>query len=387
MNIGYGLRPGTVKATQRRFQTAFWARYTRVKVSVRGGRRLSLLGWPLLVITILLALGAPAACAYLWRRLPRLGALSLVILCQVMAILAVGVAVNDHYQFFASWGDLSGSGADAPIVAQNNGTGPLPRPLSERLRRDFREEHGELEATLAGARSGIRAKVWVWLPPQYRQEPQERFPVVELFTGYPGTPTAWFHVLRGPERLRAAMRSGAAQPYILVAPTITVRPGHDTECADVAGGPRVATWLAEDVRRIVVSNFRALPGRDAWATMGYSTGGYCAAKLPLQYPRLFRAGVSLAGYFAPSNPALTRLPRENLPRLMAQRHPAVDLLLAASRQDPGTAAAVGTMVRAARSPTLVYTYVVPRGGHNTGVWSAMLPRSFQWLTTKLTHAS
>lgn len=348
---------------------------------------MSLLGWPLLVITISLALGAPAACAWLWRRLPRLGALSLVLVCQVMAILAVGVAVNDHYQFFASWSDLSGSGSDAPIVAQNNGTGPLPRALSKRLRRDFRKRNGEFEATVVGARSGIRAKVWVWLPPQYRREPQERFPVVELFPGYPGTPTAWFHVLRAPERLQEVMRDGTAQPYILVAPTITVRPGHDTECVDVPGGPRVATWLAEDVRRAVVSNFRALPGRDAWATMGYSTGGYCAAKLPLQYPRLFAAGVSLAGYFTPSTPALARLPRENLPRLMTQRRPGVGLLLAASRQDPGTTAAVATMVRTARTPTLIYTYVVPRGGHNTGVWSAMLPRSFQWLTTKLTHAN
>jgi dienelactone hydrolase len=347
---------------------------------------LSLLGWPLLIVSISLALGAPAACAYLWRHVRGLGALPLILACQVTAILAVGVAVNDHYQFFASWSDLSGSEADAPIVRQNNGNQSLPRALSKRLRTDFHRVDGVLEATLVGARSGIRSKVWVWLPPQYREEPGARFPVVELFPGYPGTPTAWFHSVQGPQRLQEAMRTGAAQPYILVAPTITVRPGHDTECANVPGGPRVATWLAEDVRRIVVANFRALPGRDAWGTMGYSTGGYCAAKLPVQYPRLFRAGVSLAGYFSPSTPALARLPRENLPVLIGRRRPAVDLLLAASRQDPGTTAAVDTMVRAARSPTLVYTYVVPRGGHNTGVWSGMLPRCFQWLTTKLTHA-
>jgi hypothetical protein len=45
------------------------------------------------------------------------------------------------------------------------------------------------------------------------------------------------------------------------------------------------------------------------------------------------------------------------------------------------------MVKAAQAPTLVYTYVVPKGGHNTGVWAAMLPKCFQWLTTKLTHAA
>jgi dienelactone hydrolase len=354
---------------------------------------LSLLGWPLLIVSIMLALGAPAACVFFWERLRGLGALpgrlSLILVCQVTAMLAVAVGINDHFQFFASWSDLSGqNGADIPIEQQNNGDQPLSGPLLKRPRDDFHPAGGNnaLEATLAGGKSGIRSKVWVWLPPQYRQEPHRRFPVVELFPGFPGTPFAWFHAMQGPEKLQQAMKKGAAQPYILVAPTITVLPGHDTECIDVPRGPKVATWLTEDVRRAIVDDFRALPDRDAWGTMGYSTGGYCAAKLPVQYPRLFRAGVSLAGYFSASTPALAKLPGENLPVVMRQRRPSVDLLLATSRQDPGTAAAVETMVKAAQSPTLVYTYVVPHGGHNTGVWTAMLPKCFQWLTTKLAHA-
>jgi enterochelin esterase-like enzyme len=210
--------------------------------------------------------------------------------------------------------------------------------------------------------------------------------VVELFTGYPGTPTTWFHVLGAPEKLERAEQDGAAQPAILVAPTITVVPDRDTECVDVPGGPRVATWLGQDIRRIVLDDFRALPSRDAWGTMGYSTGGYCAAKLPVQYPRLFHAGVSLAGYFSPYTPALAGLPGENLPALIRQHRPKVDLLLAASRQDPGTTSAVNAMVTAAAPPTQVFTYVVPRGGHNTGVWAAMLPKCFQWLTTRLSRS-
>jgi enterochelin esterase-like enzyme len=354
---------------------------------------MSLLGWPLFIVTIMLALAAPAACLALWGRVRGTGALpvrlSLIVVCQATAILAVGVGVNDHYQFFASWSDLTGqNGGDAAIQQQNSGAVPLRRPLSNRLRDDFREDRANkvLVATLVGAESGIRSKVWVWLPPEYRENPQARFPVIELLPGFPGTPTAWFHAMQGPEKLEQAMRTGAAQPYILVAPTITVVPGHDTECVDVPRGPKVATWLSEDVRRIVTGNFRALPGRAAWGAMGYSTGGYCAAKLAVQHPRLFSAGVSLAGYFSPSTAALAKLPEENLPAVIQQRRPPVDLLLAASRQDPGTGAALTAMVRAALPPTVVYTYVVPKGGHNTGVWAAMLPKCFQWLTTKLTHA-
>jgi enterochelin esterase-like enzyme len=352
----------------------------------------ALLGWPLLVVSILAALAAPAACAALWGRLSGLAAwparIALIVVCQATAIAAVGVGLNDHFQFFASWSDLTGGNpADAPIQQQNPGPQALPRAVSKRLRNDFRPDpaNGALAATLVGARSGIRSRIWVWLPPQYREHPRDRFPVVELLPGYPGTPTTWFHAMHGPKTLQEAMRKGVAQPYILVAPTITVVPGHDTECVNVPHGPQVATWLADDVRRIVTANFRALPSRAAWGAMGYSTGGYCAAKLAAQYPRLFRAGVSLSGYFSPVTPALARLAGENLPALLAARRPPVDLLLTASRQDPGTTTAVDAMVRAARPPTLVYTYVVARGGHNTGVWTAMLPKCFQWLTTKLTH--
>lgn len=355
---------------------------------------MNLLGWPLLIVLVMLALAAPAACVMLWGRVRGAGALpvrlSLIAVCQVMAILAVGAGINDHFQFFASWSDLSGqNGADAPIQQQDTGAQPRSRSLSRQLRDDFREDKANkaFQATLVGAKSGIRSKLWVWLPPQYSRHPRARFPVVELFPGYPGTPTTWFHAMQAPEKLQEAMKTGAAQPYILVAPTITVQPGHDTECANVPRGPKVATWLTEDVRRIVTENFRALPGRDAWGAMGYSTGGFCAAKLTVRYPWLFRAGVSLAGYFAASTPALAKLPGENLPGLIQRKRPPVDLLLAASRQDPGTSAAVGAMVKAAQAPTLVYTYVVPKGGHNTGVWAVMLPKCFQWLTTKLTHAA
>jgi enterochelin esterase-like enzyme len=348
-----------------------------------------LLGWPLLALMLTLAVAFPVACVLLWVRVHGLFALparvSLVVASQVAAVLAVGVVVNDKYQFFASWSDLIGgqNGTNTPIEQPNYGGPPM---AAGPLRNDFRAgpDH-TLEATVHGTASRIRSKIWVWLPPQYRTQPQRRFPVVELFSGYPGTPETWFHAMQGPKKLQQAMNTGAAQPYILVAPTITVQPGHDTECVNVPHGPKVATWLTADVRRIITSNFRTLPGTDSWGTMGYSTGGFCAAKLPVQYPKLFRAGVSIAGYFSPFTSALARLPGENVPALIRKRHPHVDLLLAASKQDPGTVGSVATMVKVARPPTLVYTYVVPRGGHNTGVWAAMLPKCFQWLTTELAH--
>ncbi|MCW2904654.1 MAG: esterase [Streptosporangiaceae bacterium] len=120
--------------------------------------------------------------------------------------------------------------------------------------------------------------------------------------------------------------------------------------------------------------------------MGYSTGGFCAAKLALQYPRLYGAAVSLSGYFAPTSPLLTRSPQlgqQDSPLVLIRHKHPVALLLAASRQDPGTVNQIQAMAAAAQPPTRLFTYIVPKGGHNTQVWSAMLPTAYQWLTRQL----
>src|SRR5690349_11026312 len=62
-----------------------------------------------------------------------------------------------------------------------------------------------------------------------------------------------------------------------------VTPPRDTECTDVPGGPRAETWLTTDAT--------------GWSVMGWSTGGFCAAKLLLRHPTLFHAAVGIGGYY------------------------------------------------------------------------------------------
>ncbi|MQY07006.1 alpha/beta hydrolase [Actinomadura macrotermitis] len=360
---------------------------------------MTLLGWPLLALLVVLAVAAPVGCLFAWNRLPGpraaqgAGRLGLLLTCQATALLMVGVLINHHLHLYASWDDLFGTEqADGDIHAagaapQPDGAGPVGRPQSlSPFHFDGRSR--TFVARVQGQESGIRAEVRVWLPKQYDDPAYagKRFPVVELFPGFPGSSWTWFGAMRGADLLRTAMRNGQAKPYILVAPTITVQPGRDTECADVPGGPKVATWLVADVRRIVTEHFRALPEAASWGTMGYSTGGFCAAKLALQYPNRFRAAVSLAGYFRPTSPDLTRAPalaRANSPLDLLAAHPPVDLLLAGSREDPGTVPAIDEMIRRSRPPTRSFTYIVLTGGHNVRVWQEMLPKAYEWLSKRV----
>jgi S-formylglutathione hydrolase FrmB len=146
----------------------------------------------------------------------------------------------------------------------------------------------------------------------------------------------------------------------------------------------------------VVDSFRAEPESSGWGLMGYSTGGFCAAKLVLQYPGRYRAAVSLSGYYTPDSIELTddrQLDRANSPLWLIShtRTPAVSLLMTASDQDRvDPASEPAQMIAAARANRLarateVQSFTAPLGGgHNQSAWEKMLPTAFTWLSQRLT---
>jgi enterochelin esterase-like enzyme len=352
---------------------------------------MGLTGLPLLVPAVLLALGAPAACLVLWNRV-RGGVavavrLLLIVACQATALLVGGVGLNDHYEFYASWQDLVGGGTGGPaaIEAIGGAGAGLARP---HFRREGSLGPGTYSATVTGARSGVQSRIIVWVPPGYDapMNAHRTYPVVELLPGCPGSPSTWFHAVHGVGALEHALAAGQAHPFILVAPTTTVEPGRDTECVDFPGGPRVETWLSDDVRAAVTSGFRAEPGRTAWGLMGFSTGGYCAAKLAVQRPDLFSAAVTIQGDTTPqtapvrNDPALNA--QNSIPQILRDRRPPVGLLLAGTRQDPSYAE-LDRLMPLVRPPTSAFAYVLSTGGHNAAVWNSMLPKAYAWLSTRL----
>jgi enterochelin esterase-like enzyme len=124
--------------------------------------------------------------------------------------------------------------------------------------------------------------------------------------------------------------------------------------------------------------------------MGYSTGGFCAAKLTLQFPHLFHAGVSMSGYFEPTSHDLTHdqpLMHANSPYELVKASPSVSLLLSGTQQDPGTAPSAEQLKRDSKGATKISLYILPRGGHNTGVWRSMLPKTLQWLSQELSASA
>ena len=167
----------------------------------------------------------------------------------------------------------------------------------------------------------------------------------------------------------------------------------DTECTDVPGSTQAFSWLAQDVPTLVSEHFRALMQPASWGAVGYSTGGYCAAKLALLRPQQFRVAAVLSGYFNALKDHTTgdlwggstdrRHDNDLLWLARHGVHPGAYVLAYTSRQDRDSYAATTQFLAAAKLPTRTYSLIAARGGHNyKGVVSAF-PDVLIWVTQHL----
>ena len=357
----------------------------------------------LLALTAVIAIVAPVALLMLWSRvrgvpvLRVVQRLALVLVCQLAAVTLTAVLVNDQFSLYESWDDLFGANAQQTGAVQADPADPIVSGNGAHSFGVFPGVGRVLHERIRGPKSGITSRIWVLLPDGYDKPANaaKRYPVVMFLPGYPGTPTTWLHALELQKVMDAEVSTGRVQPFIAVLPTMNVASPRDTECADVPNGPQVATWLGTDVPDIIQAQIRSLPPGTGWGVTGYSTGGFCTAKLTLTFPRVFGSGAVLAGYFSPSNDVTTgdlyagsvQLRQQNDPLwLVAHRAtPASHLLTVWSAQDPETAAPTQAFLAAVRPPLQVDQIRLAKGGHNTSVWLGVLPQVLQWLSAHL-HA-
>ncbi|MEU9982746.1 alpha/beta hydrolase-fold protein [Streptomyces sp. NPDC050856] len=362
---------------------------------------MSLTGTPFFVTAIALAVVAVLLPLALWSRVrgPALvrGAVRLLMLgfAQATALLLVFVMVNNSNALYDSWGDLLGTTdhVDTAPDLGRDGMGGVRLAELPKARQKFQPAEdpilgpGVQVTRFAGRVSGVSAEVYVWLPPQYDDPAyrDKKFPVVEVFPGYPGSPKAWFGTLKAQQQLRPMMESGEIAPFIIVAPRTTLIDA-DHGCANIPGRINADTWLSVDVRKMVIDTFRASGRADGWAVAGYSAGGHCAAKLALAHPDRYRAGVSLSGYNDPAAEKASLAGRD--PELRRANNPLE--ILKSAPEPPRTALYLsgangdglqsGLALRGyAQAPTTVKVVEVA-GAHDTGVWKRQVPDVFRWLT-------
>lgn len=386
-----------------------------------------LLGWPLVTVLSVLVVAAVAGTLLLWGRVrgprPARAAqrVGMVVLCQLAAVFVLGAALNDWAYFYGSWSDLFGTNpavqqsvlqparpAFVPRpAARDEGHQPQalePRPVVDQAVAAETSwstpgqwpTRGRIEALeLRGQHSGLGEQALVYLPPQYFQQQYAHtsFPGVEVMTGYPGTTRLLVARMHYPDVLLHQITSHRAQPMVLVMLRPTVAPPRDTECTDVPSGPQTLTFFAEDVPRVVSSSFRVEP--TGWGAMGDSTGGYCATKMAMTHSSVFRAAVSLSGYYHTLHDGTTgdlwagspQLRQLNDLEWLLRHQPAPPVSVFATtgsdERGPNGVSDLRTFAALVRRPMSITTVNEPGGGHNFNTWAKVMPIAFSWLSPRL----
>jgi enterochelin esterase-like enzyme len=374
------------------------------------------------------AVGSLAAIIWAWPRVARQRLhhiavrLVMVAASQLLVIAAFLVWMNGYFSFYGSWSQLLGTGRPAraeqllhartagrQVVIYGSQPGPAPgrsrpAPLAAPAGGIPRPgppsgpaEAGKVvQIAISGARTGLNSGPgYVYLPPQYFQPAyrKTRFPVVLALTGYPGVAGGIVHRLALPAVAARLLAAGRIRPTVFVMLSVSPLFPYDTECTDIPAGPQVESFYAQDVTHAIEQAFRVTSSPAGWGVIGYSTGGFCAAKLAMMYPSRFSAAVSMAGYYQAYGGRFVRdlwggsvaYRRENSPawRLRHLPAPPVSVLVTSSRIGeqslPGTLA----FLRLIHPPMRGYSLIIPQGGHNFRTWSRELVPSLEWLSRRL----
>jgi len=143
-----------------------------------------------------------------------------------------------------------------------------------------------------GAFPGTERPGEVYLPPAF--DPAQRYPVVYLLHGMPGSPSEYLSGTNLLSWADEAIVAHTIRPFIAVVPAAGPDRGYDGEWA----GPWEAA-LVEDVVPWVDATLPTIRSARGRVLAGLSAGGFGAADIGLRHPGLFGTIESWSGYFTP----------------------------------------------------------------------------------------
>jgi enterochelin esterase-like enzyme len=363
---------------------------------------------PVLVFTlVLLAVAVVVAVAVLPRhRGPGPGKYfaqaAAIVVITVLSVLALFLKLNADNQWFTSWHDLVAGGETGP--ARTTVVGAIPRKpsiapttaakFSARQRNPASNPSfgSQIHPHAAGGQwvsfsytgptTGITRNVSLWLPPSYLAHPDRAYPVITAFAGYPGSTETYIRTLQYDRIVMDQVAAGRLREPIVIIPDMY--PGNlDTECVNGSAG-QYESYVAVDLVNWIRHNLRTVNNRQAWATTGYSAGGWCATMFSVLHPGRWAASINLAGYFSPDYSPYqhwTRSndPRYNLARTVARHKPDVAIWFYSGGDDRRPLRSLARFQSKVKPPTSLVTNISTFGGHRLAVWQSRMGPSLTWL--------
>lgn len=141
---------------------------------------------------------------------------------------------------------------------------------------------------------GTSGSCLVYLPDEYTQQPDRRFPVIYYLHGGNGNQREGRWLIR---TVDAAIRAGKMKPVMIVCPQalpIGWYINANTTDPKVTSGP-IEDVLIQDLIPYIDANFRTIAAREGRGIEGFSMGGRGTLLLAFKHPDLFGAASSVAG--------------------------------------------------------------------------------------------
>lgn len=179
------------------------------------------------------------------------------------------------------------------------------------------QAHGTLlQGTYTSAAlGGISRAYYIYLPPTYSVARAQRYPVLYMLHGSPGTPHNWVGAGKAPITEDVLVANGLMRETIIVSADGTGPIYSFSEWANSFDGrQRMEDAIAVDLVHYIDQHYRTLPDATDRAIGGNSEGGFGAVNIALHHPEIFGATLSMGGYFNAGGPVFGYAPGSALYR-------------------------------------------------------------------------
>jgi len=263
-------------------------------------------GLPLTIMTrVWVALAAAGLClavVSIWRA--RWWRVVLAVLCVPVFLITSAAWINIDFGAYRNLDDAIGVDPypALSLAGQTGDAGPAdPHLASDWHAPGDMPSAGRIGTVRIPATvSGFAARpAEVYLPPAALVEHPPVLPVIEMFSGQPGSPIDIFESARFETYLNAYAAAHHGLAPIVVVPDQLSRPEHNPMCVDSPLG-KSATYLTVDVPDWITSHLHVGSSRTSWAIGGYSQGGTCSIQFGAGDPSRFGAILDISGEVAPT---------------------------------------------------------------------------------------
>jgi enterochelin esterase-like enzyme len=166
------------------------------------------------------------------------------------------------------------------LLAQTPAAAPEKKGTVERIK-----VHGKsLEGNLEG--DSPDRDVFIYLPPGYATNTNQRYPVAYMLHGYGLTAERWMPFTKMADAADKDIAAGAMKEMIVVNPdAFTLYSGSMYSTSPTIGDWE--TFIAEDLVSYIDSHYRTIPNRASRGLGGHSMGGYGTIRIGMKRPDVF----------------------------------------------------------------------------------------------------